>query len=141
MRMARTLATVIAGSALSAGSLALAAAPAHAAPKTPLPWFDCKYPYACVYNSDVDIIGRYQDVTSGFQSITSTGVYYALNTRNDDVVYIRFTNGDVVCLPANDKSLWYLRDIGIPNGIRISSSDTCGSTPTAKKANVSGRRG
>ncbi len=84
------------------------------------------YPYACLYNANDVKVEQYKVVTSGWQSFTRTDVYYAVNTRNDDVVYIRYTNGRVGCLTAgNASTVWNLRSLGVPNGIRIDSSAVC----------------
>ncbi|GAB2989493.1 hypothetical protein GCM10027184_48530 [Saccharothrix stipae] len=86
----------------------------------------CTYPFACLYNSNKTKVEQFQVVTSGWQPFSRTDVYYAVNTRNDDVVYIRYTNGTVGCLTAGDASLvWNLRSLGVPNGIRIDSSPVC----------------
>jgi hypothetical protein len=136
MKKMRGMATVLAGAALCAGSLALAAAPADAAPRTPLPYYNCGYPYVCLYNSTVDIVVKFRDVTSGWQSFDGTNVYYGLNTRKDDVAYIRYTDGGEGCLPAGDPmALYDIREYGVPNGIRIDTSAVCWpNTPKLKKA-------
>ncbi|MFT7836924.1 hypothetical protein Q5530_12310 [Saccharothrix sp. BKS2] len=86
----------------------------------------CAYPYACLYNSNRTKVEQFQVVTSGWQSFSRTDVYYGVNTRNDDVVYIRYTNGKVGCLGSGNASLvWNLRSLGVPNGIRIDSSSVC----------------
>ncbi|MGY0235132.1 hypothetical protein [Longispora urticae] len=93
----------------------------------------CPYPYVCFYSGDLEnpasqITGRYQVVTSGYQSITgsSMNARAIVNTRHDDVAYLRFTDGKVVCIwpggmydTSNDHPM---RKI---NGVRISSSATC----------------
>jgi hypothetical protein len=133
--MARGIATIVAGAALSAGSLALAAAPADAAPKTPLPYFNCSYPYVCLYNSTMDIVLKYRDVTSEWQRFSRTDVYYGLNTRKDDVAYILYSDASEACLPAGDPMAVYnLRQYGTPVGIRIDTSSACWpNTPKLKK--------
>jgi hypothetical protein len=124
--MARKLGTIAAGAALSGGALAVAAAPAHATPRTPVPYYNCTYPYVCLYNDVVDTVLKYRDITPGWQSFTRTDVYYGLNTRNDDVAYIRYTNGKSACIPSGDPmALYDLREYGVPNGIRIDSSAVC----------------
>jgi hypothetical protein len=126
MKKTRGMAAILVGMALSAGSLALAAAPADAAPKTPLPYYNCAYPYVCLYNDTMDIVLRYRDVTTGWQAFNGANVYYALNTRNDDVAYIRYTDGSEGCLPAGDPMAVYdIREYGVPNGIRIDTSAVC----------------
>lgn len=86
----------------------------------------CTYPYVCLYNANDQKVEQYRVVTSGWQSFSRTDVYYGVNTRNDDVAYIRYTNGTVACLPAGTAStVWNLRAHGVPNGIRIDSSSVC----------------
>lgn len=127
-RTVRTLVGAIAATALSGCALAIAAAPADAAPRVPARYYSCTYPQACLYNQVVDVLLRYKDITTKWQSFTRTDVYWGLNTRNDDVVYIRYTNGQTACLPAGDPmATYYLRDLGTPNGIRIDSSPVCAS--------------
>ncbi|MGW4111222.1 hypothetical protein ACWEFJ_10115 [Actinosynnema sp. NPDC004786] len=86
----------------------------------------CAYPYACLYNANEQKVEQFQVITSGWQGFNRTDVYYGVNTRNDDVVYIRYTNGKVGCLrPGNAGLVWDLRALGVPNGIRIDSSPVC----------------
>ncbi len=58
---------------------------------------DCPYPYVCFYQGNSKT-GQYKDVTSGYQSVgrssSATSIY---NSRNDDVVYVRYSDGLVVC--------------------------------------------
>jgi len=135
--MARKAGAMAAVAAMAGGTLALAAGSASAAPRTPVPYYNCTYPYVCLYNDTVDIVARYRDVTSGFQSVPSN-VYYGLNTRNDDIAFIRYTDGSQACLPSGDPmALYYLREFGTPNGIRIDSRPDCPAGMarlTAKKA-------
>ncbi|GAA4419673.1 hypothetical protein GCM10023148_19080 [Actinokineospora soli] len=128
--MSRTWLTAFRGAAIAAvafGSLMHpTAAVAEAGPDNVTGAWGCEWPYACLYNSAGTKVSQYKAVTSGWQSFSRTDVYYGVNTRNDDVVYIRFTNGRVACLPAGDAwSVYYLRSIGVPNGIRIDSSPIC----------------
>lgn len=89
----------------------------------------CPYPYVCFYNS-LDYYGnyfqRYQDVTSSYQSVPArSGYLTVVNTRNDDVAYVRYVfNGrtEVKCL--RPSSSFTVTD-GRATGIRISSSSTC----------------
>jgi hypothetical protein len=130
-RMARKLGTMIAVAAVSGGTLALAVAPADAAPRTPVPYYNCTYPYVCLYNQTMDIVLKYRDFTSTWQSFTTPDVYFGLNTRNDDIAYIRYTNGKVACIPSgNPMAVYDLRALGTPNGIRIDTSPTCPAAAT-----------
>jgi hypothetical protein len=124
--MARKLGTTLAAAALSGGAVAVAAAPAHAAPLTPVPYYNCTYPYVCLYNQVVDTVLKYRDFTTGWQSFSRTDVYYAVNTRNDDTAFIRYTSGYTVCIPSgNPSAIYELREFGTPNGIRIDTNPTC----------------
>ncbi|MCW2865607.1 MAG: hypothetical protein JWP48_7315 [Actinoallomurus sp.] len=124
--MARKLGTTLAVAALSGGAVAVAAAPAHAAPRTPVPYYNCTYPYVCLYNQVVDTVLKYRDFTTGWQSFSRTDVYFAVNTRNDDTAYIRYTNGDTACIPSgNPRAIYDLREFGTPNGIRIDTNPNC----------------
>jgi hypothetical protein len=125
-KMTRTLGTMVAGAVLSGGALAITATSADAAPRTPVPYYDCTYPYVCLYNNVMDIVLRYRDVTLDWQPFSRTDVYYGLNTRNDDVAYIRYVGGKVYCMPSGDNMQVYnLRQYGTPNGIRIDTSPVC----------------
>ncbi|MCD7440533.1 hypothetical protein K4B79_20185 [Streptomyces lincolnensis] len=88
----------------------------------------CAYPYACVYDFNRNLIEDYREVTSGWQSLPNSNVWHAVNSRNDDVVYIRHTDGLVACLPAGHPERVYRLYNHVPNGIRIDSSSSCGST-------------
>ncbi len=117
--------TVVRKAAGIAGTLALAAGlgaatttPAQASPST------CPYPYVCFYENGHKL-GQFQDVTSHFQTLTTsqraTSVY---NSRNDDVAYIRLSNGGTVCVPPK-KTLALSPYVARATGIRISWSSTC----------------
>ncbi|MFH8802159.1 hypothetical protein ACH4F6_21555 [Streptomyces sp. NPDC017936] len=88
----------------------------------------CPYPYVCFYLNNSDLlagkpISKYRDVTSTYQAVTPRPHYGVLNTRNDDVVYLRLQSGGSICLPPNTQTLF--ADAYSVNGIRISSSSTC----------------
>ena len=108
------------GAIFCGAAVTVAAAPAQAAA------LGCTYPYVCLYNSSDVKVEQYKVITSDYQSFKRTDVYYGVNTRNDDVAYIRYTNGNVACIPAGQSNtVWDLRYWGTPNGIRISSDPTC----------------
>jgi len=90
--------------------------------------WSCAYPYACLYDYDKHLIEDYKDVTSGWQWFSNTNVYHAVNSRNDDVVYIHHTNGIVACLPSGHPERVYKLYSYVPDAIRIDSSPSCGST-------------
>ncbi|MEH6373953.1 hypothetical protein V7793_06325 [Streptomyces sp. KLMMK] len=97
---------------------ATAASPARAAAAP-----SCPYPYVCFIKND-KIIGKFQDVTSGWQPLPSkpSAPLAVVNTRHDDVVRVRFTNGSVDCIPP--KTTNYITG-GQLNAVRISSSSKC----------------
>ncbi|GAA2626422.1 hypothetical protein [Streptomyces vastus] len=106
--------------ALATGGLIAGAAPAAAAPSGAQA--TCPYPYACIIKNG-SIIGRFRDVTSGWQNLPSRprGPLQVVNTRNDDVVYIRYSSGSTACITPN--TTWSTSST--LTGIRISSSSTC----------------
>jgi hypothetical protein len=121
-KLRRAIVSAAACVGFTVASLSTLAAPAAAAPPG-----DCPWPRVCLYNSAWVRTGAFQDVTSGWQNIPpgspSYGAYYTYNSRNDDVAYYRFTNGQVGCVEPHRTA--NLRLIGIVNGIRISSEARC----------------
>ncbi|WP_037674730.1 hypothetical protein [Streptomyces griseus] len=88
----------------------------------------CPYPYVCFYvDNDALLAGRpiskYRDVTSGYQTVTPRPHYGVMNTRNDDVVYLRLQGGGSICLRPNQSTVF--ADSAVVNGVKISSSSTC----------------
>ncbi|MES9520820.1 hypothetical protein [Streptomyces capoamus] len=88
----------------------------------------CPYPYVCFYvDNDALLAGhplsKYRDVTSAYQAVTPRPHYGVLNTRNDDVVYLRLQSGGSICLAPNQQTVF--TDSYVVNGIKISSSSTC----------------
>ncbi|MEV6195728.1 hypothetical protein AB0M19_25385 [Streptomyces sp. NPDC051920] len=87
----------------------------------------CAYPYVCFYVNRAAVnaghpAAKFQVVTSGFQDVTSRDGYIVLNTRNDDVAYLR-SNAGALCVGPNTTTVM---SAGITiDGIRISSSATC----------------
>ncbi|WP_255953090.1 hypothetical protein [Streptomyces odontomachi] len=115
----------VAGAGLLAGAVVMTTgAPAQAAA------LGCTYPYVCLYNASQTKVGQFQDVTTDWQSFTRTDVYYAVNTRNDDVAYFRYSNGLTNCVAEGKaNTIWDLRstygpDVP-PNGIRIATESDC----------------
>ncbi|GAA3099747.1 hypothetical protein [Streptomyces echinatus] len=114
-----------AGVSVAAATMSVTgASAAHAEPPTQ----GCPYPYVCFYvDNDALLAGRpiskYKDVTSGYQAVTPRPHYGVLNTRNDDVVYLRLQSGGSICLEPNTQTVF--ADAYSVNGIRISSSSTC----------------
>ncbi|KUN84996.1 hypothetical protein [Streptomyces griseoruber] len=88
----------------------------------------CPYPYVCFYvDNDALLAGtpisKYKDVTSSYQTVTPRPHYGVLNTRNDDVVYLRLQSGGSICLSPNSQTVF--ANAYVVTGIRISSSSTC----------------
>ncbi|MDX3527224.1 hypothetical protein P1P75_12405 [Streptomyces sp. ID05-39B] len=88
----------------------------------------CPYPYVCFYVDNNALlagtpISKYRDVTSSYQAVTPRPHYGVLNTRNDDVVYLRLQSGGSICLGPNTQTV-FTNSYRV-NGIKISSSSTC----------------
>ncbi|WP_438453264.1 hypothetical protein [Streptomyces asiaticus] len=86
----------------------------------------CPYPYVCIYKDDARI-GMFQDVTSTWQNLPSrpTGPnLHVVNTRKDDVAYIRQSDGTITCIAPNS-SFGFPYSQPALTGIRISSEATC----------------
>lgn len=118
--------------AISAGAtLAFAAGMVlvQASPASAVSMAGCAYPRVCFYLTASDYwnnspTAAYQDVTSSWQVLgsKSRGSDYIVNTRNDDVAYLHFTNGAVLCLEPNSIAYEPSRTV---DKIRISYSSTC----------------
>ena len=90
------------------------------------PAADCAYPSVCLYQWTGDAwrrTGQFHQFTTGWQELTiSWGATRILNTRIDDVVYVRHTDGVVGCFgPGADAG----GEIAPIAAIRISSSPVC----------------
>jgi hypothetical protein len=82
----------------------------------------CPYPYVCLYNSGGVITGRFRDVTSGWQWLTSSrGAAYARNTRHDDIVFYHFTDGRTYCAAPEETTIFF----AVVDAIRISWASSC----------------
>ncbi|QEU66041.1 hypothetical protein CP966_12670 [Streptomyces galilaeus] len=114
-----------AGVAMAVATMSMTdASAAHAEPPTQ----GCPYPYVCFYVDNNALlagtpISKYRDVTSGYQAVTPRPHYGVLNTRNDDVVYLRLQSGGSICLGPNTQTV-FTNSYSV-NGIKISSSSTC----------------
>lgn len=112
--------------AVSTGSLAVLASPAAAA------LGNCAYPYVCVYDGAGNKLGQFRDFTSYFQGLSNPNIRQAYNTRNDDVAYFRYPNGQLSCIePRRQASVYISGYGGAPNGIRITTNATCTFPPPA----------
>ncbi len=112
---------ITAAAALLAG---LAAVPgvAHAGE----PVADCAYPAVCLYQWNGEgwtRTGQFRQFTGAWQELTiSRGATRIVNTRRDDVVYVRHTDGVVGCFgPGADAG----GEIAPIAAIRISASPVC----------------
>lgn len=85
----------------------------------------CSYPYVCVYTSNGTKVGQFQDVTSGWQSFSRNDITQAKNTRNNDVVYFRYSNHYTSCVENNNESPLTIPNYGWVTGLQINDSDTC----------------
>ncbi|MEU6554312.1 hypothetical protein ABZ915_29180 [Streptomyces sp. NPDC046915] len=92
------------------------------------PTHGCPYPYVCFYVDNAALnagtpISKYRDVTSTYQTVRPRPHYGVVNTRNDDVVYLRLQDGTSICLPPNNQTTF--TNSYTVTGIRISSNSTC----------------
>ena len=137
MAFRRNVSRVVLAAVVAVVGVVVTAEPAAAAGAV------CPYPYVCFYSghygeSGSTINGKFQVVTSGFQPITGTSRFSSsiVNTRHDDVAYVRFSDNKVICLPHAHylgggawEPTWYDTDNDFPqryiNGVKISSKPTC----------------
>ncbi|MER6788446.1 hypothetical protein ABT330_28195 [Streptomyces sp. NPDC000658] len=118
-------AAALAGASVAVATLSATGASAAQAES---PTNGCPYPYVCFYvdehawNAGTPI-AKYRDVTSSYQTVRSRPHYHVLNTRNDDVAYLRLQDGSSICLPPNHETVF--SNAYSVTGIRISSSSTC----------------
>ncbi|MFG2716275.1 hypothetical protein ACGFX2_37955 [Streptomyces goshikiensis] len=68
-------------------------------------------------------IAKYRDVTSSYQAVRPRPHYRVVNTRNDDVAYLRLQDGTSICLPPNFDTVF--ANAYSVTGIKISSRSTC----------------
>ncbi|MFB7333034.1 hypothetical protein [Streptomyces adustus] len=114
-----------AGASVAVAAMSLTgASAAHAEAPTQ----GCPYPYVCFYLNNDDLlagkpISKYRDVTSSYQAVKPRPHYGVMNTRNDDVVYLRLQDGSSICLPPNNETVF--TDGYSVTGIKISSSPRC----------------
>ncbi|MER7172885.1 hypothetical protein [Streptomyces mesophilus] len=123
---------IVVGAASLAAASSLALAPSVTAAEAPTK--GCAYPRVCFYLKKADYdanspTAAFQDVTSTWQNLgsSSRGADFVVNTRNDDVAYLRVQNnyGDVwtECMSPNS-SRYYSTPYTL-TGIRISTSSSC----------------
>lgn len=66
----------------------------------------CSYPYVCIYNvsgapgnlSSANLVGRFKDITSAYQNVVNRSKWTVVNTRQNDSVYVKMTDGAYECL-------------------------------------------
>ncbi|MEU9473145.1 hypothetical protein AB0D78_42700 [Streptomyces avermitilis] len=118
-------AAALAGAAVAVAAMSVTGA---SAAQTESPTHGCPYPYVCFYVDENawdagTPIAKYRDVTSSYQTVTSRPHYHVVNTRNDDVAYLRLQDGNSICLMPNFETVF--ANAYSVTGIRISSSSTC----------------
>ena len=91
----------------------------------------CPYPAVCLYRGDVfgkfgAPTAKFRDVTSYFQPVTrSQKSIFWVNSRHDDVVYLRLSSGRPICVrPRGTGNLTPGEGVRI-TGIRISYASRC----------------
>lgn len=126
MEVKRFLWGALAG--VTALSVALVATgDADAATQRPSGKMGCPYPYVCLYKSKnlQSFTGRFRDVTSGFQHLSrSRGATSFVNTRRDDVVYLKLSTGKTICARPNSVGGLIPGGGGVI-GVRVSWSSRC----------------
>ncbi|MCC5477317.1 hypothetical protein [Streptomyces barringtoniae] len=123
MRFRIATAAVLTACAMAGSGLAVSAqaasADTHAASSAARP--TCPYPYVCFYNGNT-MTGKFKD-TGYWQSLgASRNAKGAVNTRHDDVAYVRFSNHPAICMKPGEG--WAFNGAH-PTQVYISSSSTC----------------
>ncbi|MEU4871655.1 hypothetical protein [Streptomyces sp. NPDC021608] len=118
-------AAALAGAGVAIATMSATGASAAAAES---PTHGCPYPYVCFYVDEHawdsgTPVAKYRDVTSSYQTVRSRPHYHVVNTRNDDVAYLRLQDGSSICLPPNSETAF--TNAYSVTGIRISTSSTC----------------
>ncbi|MCX4580347.1 hypothetical protein OHB41_45790 [Streptomyces sp. NBC_01571] len=115
----------LAGTGVAVAALSVTGASAARAEP---PTHGCPYPYVCFYVDEHAYdagtpITKYRDVTASYQTVRPRPHYHVVNTRNDDVAYLRLQDGNSICLVPNSET-WFTNAYSV-TGIKISSSSTC----------------
>ncbi|OLZ69793.1 hypothetical protein AV521_15685 [Streptomyces sp. IMTB 2501] len=123
MRFRIATASVLTACAMAGGGLAVSAqaasADTHTVSSAARP--SCPYPYVCFYNGDT-MTGKFKD-TGYWQTLgASRDAKGAVNTRHDDVAYVRFSNHPTICMKPGEG--WAFNG-AYPTQVYISSSSTC----------------
>lgn len=118
------------GLALSAPSASASAQPASSAPRavsadahtaSAAARPRCPYPYVCFYNGNT-MTGKFKD-TGYWQKLgASRKSKGAVNTRHDDVAYVRFSDYHTICMKPREG--WAFGSAH-PTYVYISKSSTC----------------
>ncbi|MFE7465971.1 hypothetical protein ACFU6R_17945 [Streptomyces sp. NPDC057499] len=129
MKMKVTKRGILGASAAAVAALTLnltaPASPAQAA------FNGCPYPYVCVWNNmagEGAPVAMYRDITDYFQSVAPRSPFSVLNTRHDDVVYVRTVSGSnqtTVCLTSDAEIYNVMSGTTTITGIRISDNSHC----------------
>ncbi|MER6737543.1 hypothetical protein [Streptomyces puniciscabiei] len=107
------------GLALTAPSAAADARTATGASTAARP--TCPYPYVCFYNGNT-MTGKFKD-TGYWQKLgASRNAKGAVNTRHDDVAYVRFSDYHTICMKPGEG--WAFGSAH-PTYVYISRSSTC----------------
>ncbi|HEY2764610.1 MAG TPA: helix-turn-helix transcriptional regulator [Pseudonocardiaceae bacterium] len=112
---------VVAGGVL--GAVLWSQRTAAQGPAPPVDSTACTYPYVCFF--DRGLTGSFRDYSDDFQPLTdSRGAAMMVNSRHDDVVWLRWSDGHVECtLP---RATYRLSTEPAVDGIRIARDGNCG---------------
>ncbi|MGJ5755682.1 hypothetical protein FB563_3920 [Streptomyces puniciscabiei] len=126
MRFRIATAAVLTACAMAGSGLALTAPSASADTRTATGASaaarpSCPYPYVCFYNGNT-MTGKFKD-TGYWQKLgASRNAKGAVNTRHDDVAYVRFSNYHTICMKPGEG--WAFGSAH-PTYVYISKSSTC----------------
>ncbi|MEU8027447.1 hypothetical protein [Streptomyces sp. NPDC049099] len=118
MRFRIATAAVLTACAMTGSGLALSAQTASASTAARP---HCPYPYVCFYNGNT-MTGKFKD-TGYWQTLgASRRAKGAVNTRHDDVAYVKFSDYRTICMkPGQGWSFGAAH----PTQVYISTSSTC----------------
>ncbi|MER7773123.1 hypothetical protein [Kitasatospora sp. NPDC096140] len=91
----------------------------------------CPYPYVCIYDgpSSETIVAEFRDITSYYQNTNHGPGFAAVNTRNQDTVWLRIDYGSGTigyqCLSNASHDQNSISSIGTITGIKITSNTSC----------------
>lgn len=134
MAFIRTAAVAGLSVALAASSLTATAPRAEAAGS------GCSWPYVCIYDvagtpstvTSAHLVGRFKDITSAYQNVVNRPKWTVINTRQNDSVYVKMTDGAYECLYPMDytnssSEVWSVLwgSTHVLDKIKIIDSDGC----------------